>query len=111
LGVTILAVVKTVFGGHWNAEGRTKAIALYIGAAAKRARIKFHVTHFPGSAMLADAAAGENIERLGESPLGFPPICAPAQFNAYRFKTQNRAFRQLSVTVRARPVTGSVKVG
>jgi hypothetical protein len=82
LGVTILAVVKTVFGGSWNAEGRTKAIALYIGAAAKRARIKFHVTHFPGSAMLADAAAGENIERLRESPLGFPPICAPAQFNA-----------------------------
>jgi hypothetical protein len=64
LGVTILAVVKTVFGGSWNAEGRTKAIALYIGAAAKRARIKFHVTHFPGSAMLAEATASENIERL-----------------------------------------------
>jgi hypothetical protein len=67
LGVTILAVVKTVFGGSWNAEGRTKAIALYIGAAAKRTRIKFHVTHFPGSAMLADTSAGENIERLREN--------------------------------------------
>jgi hypothetical protein len=45
LGVTILAVVKAVFGGCWNAERRAKAIALYIGAAAKWARIKLHVTH------------------------------------------------------------------
>jgi hypothetical protein len=45
LGVTILAVVKTVLGTSCNAERRTKAIALYIGAAAKWARIKFHITH------------------------------------------------------------------
>jgi hypothetical protein len=52
LGVTILAIVKTVFGVGWNTERRTKAIALYIGAAAKRARIKFDVTHDPGSPCL-----------------------------------------------------------
>jgi hypothetical protein len=62
LGVTILAVVKTVVGTSWNSERRTKAIALYIGAAAKWARIKFHVTHVPGSAMFAGEAAGESIE-------------------------------------------------
>jgi hypothetical protein len=45
LGVTILAIVKAVFGVGWNTERRTKAIALYIGAAAKWARIKFDVTH------------------------------------------------------------------
>ena len=31
LGVTILAIVKAVFGVGWNTERRTKAIALYIG--------------------------------------------------------------------------------
>jgi hypothetical protein len=51
LGVTILAVVKTILGTSWNAERRTKAIALYISAAAKWARIKFYVTHISGSAM------------------------------------------------------------
>jgi hypothetical protein len=45
LGVTILAVVKAVFGVGWNTECRTKAVALYISAAAKRARIKFDFTH------------------------------------------------------------------
>jgi hypothetical protein len=71
LGVTILAVVKTVLGTSWNAERRTKAIALYIGAAAKWARIKFHVTHVSGSAMFAGEAAIENIEnrRWSASPL------------------------------------------
>jgi hypothetical protein len=92
LGVTVLAVVKAVFGGSRNAEGRTKAIALYIVAAAKRARIKVHLTHFPGSAMLADVGVGENIGMSRQSPLGFPAICAPAQSNARRFKTQNCAF-------------------
>jgi len=52
LGVTILAIVKAVFGVGWNTERRTKAIALYIGAAAKWARIKFDVTHDPGSPCL-----------------------------------------------------------
>jgi hypothetical protein len=41
LGVTILAVVKTVFGAGGNTERHAKAIGLYIGAAAKRAWIKF----------------------------------------------------------------------
>jgi hypothetical protein len=54
LGVTILAIVKTVFGIGCNAERRTKAIALYIGAAAKWARIEFDITHVPSSAMLVD---------------------------------------------------------
>jgi hypothetical protein len=62
LGVTILAVVKTVLGTSWNAERRTKAIALYIGAAAKWARIKFHVTHVSGSAMFVGEAAIESID-------------------------------------------------
>jgi hypothetical protein len=63
LGVTILAVVKTVLGTSWNAERRTKAIALYIGAAAKWARIEFHVIHVSGSAMFAgEAAAIESID-------------------------------------------------
>jgi hypothetical protein len=44
LRVTILAVVKAVLGTNWNAERRAKAIALYIRAAAKWARIKFYVT-------------------------------------------------------------------
>lgn len=47
LGVTILAIVKTVFGVSWNTERGAKAIALYICAAAKWARIKFDVTHVP----------------------------------------------------------------
>jgi hypothetical protein len=64
LGVAILAIVKTVFGGSGNTERRTKTIALYIGAAAKWARIKFHVTHVQGSEILANAAASENIERV-----------------------------------------------
>jgi hypothetical protein len=64
LGVTILAVVKTVFGAGRNTERRTKTIALYIGAAAKWARIKFHVIHVPGSAILADAASSENINKF-----------------------------------------------
>jgi hypothetical protein len=64
LGVTILAVVKTVFGGSWNTERRTKTIALYIGAAAKWTRIKFHITHVLDSVILANATAGENIERF-----------------------------------------------
>jgi hypothetical protein len=63
LGVTILAIVKAVFGVGWNTERRTKAIALYIGAAAKRARIKFEVTHDSGSPTLADAAASQNMKR------------------------------------------------
>jgi hypothetical protein len=47
LGVTILAVVKTVFRTGWNTERRTKALGLYIGAAAKRAWIKFRVNARP----------------------------------------------------------------
>jgi hypothetical protein len=62
LGVTILAVVKAVLGASWNAERRTKAIALYIGAAAKWARIKFHVTHVSGSAMFVGEAVIESID-------------------------------------------------
>jgi hypothetical protein len=62
LGVTILAVVKTVLGTSWNAERRTKAIALDIGAPAKWARIKFHVTHVSGSAMFVGETAIESID-------------------------------------------------
>jgi hypothetical protein len=63
LGVTILAIVKAVLGAGWKTERRTKAIALYIGAAAKWAWIKIHVIHVQVSAiMLVDAAASENIE-------------------------------------------------
>jgi hypothetical protein len=67
LGITILAVVKTVLGTSWNAERRTKAIALYIGAAAKWARIKFDVTHVSGSAMFAGEAAIESINNRRRS--------------------------------------------
>jgi hypothetical protein len=64
LGVTILAVVKAVLGTSLNAERRTKAFALYIGAAAKWARIKFHVTHVPGSALFLGEAAILSIEEF-----------------------------------------------
>jgi hypothetical protein len=65
LGVTILTIVKTVLGAGWKTERSTKAIALYIGAAAKWAWIKIHVIHVPASAiMLADAAASENIDNF-----------------------------------------------
>jgi hypothetical protein len=67
LGVTILTVVKTVLGTSWNAERRTEAIALYIGAAAKWARIKFHVTHVSGSAMFAGEAVIESIDNRRRS--------------------------------------------
>jgi hypothetical protein len=74
LGVTILAVVKTVLGTSWNTERRTKAIALYIGAAAKWARIKIHVTHVPGSAMLRAKRPLKISKSLRQSPVGFTPI-------------------------------------
>jgi hypothetical protein len=61
LGVTILAVVKTILGTNWNAERRTEALAPYIGAAAKGARVKFHITHVSGSPMFADEAAIEGM--------------------------------------------------
>jgi hypothetical protein len=54
LCVTILAIVKTVFGVCWHTERGAKAIALYICAAAKWARIEFDITHVPGSEMLVD---------------------------------------------------------
>ena len=62
LGVTIFAVVKTVFGASWNAERCTKAIALDIGAAAKWARMKFDVTHVSRSAMFAGEADIQSID-------------------------------------------------
>jgi hypothetical protein len=62
LCVAILAVVKTIFGASWNSERRTKAIALYVAAAAKWAWIKLYVTHDPGSVMFAGEAACENTE-------------------------------------------------
>jgi hypothetical protein len=52
LGIAILAVVKTVLETSWDTERRTKAIALYIGAAAKWARIEFHFTHVSASAAI-----------------------------------------------------------
>jgi hypothetical protein len=45
LGIAILAVVKAVLGTSRNAERDTKAIALYVGAATKWARIELHFTH------------------------------------------------------------------
>jgi hypothetical protein len=45
LCVTILAVVKTVLGFCRHTKRSAKAVTLYIGAAAKWARIKFGVTH------------------------------------------------------------------
>src|ERR1700722_19124356 len=99
LGIAILAVIKTVFGGRWNGEGRTKTVALDIGAAAKWARIKFHITHVPGSAMFSKAAAGENVECFLQSPVGVAPIFILAEFNARRLKTQNWAFHQFRCKV------------
>jgi hypothetical protein len=56
LGVTVLAIVKAVLGTGWKTERGTKAIALYIGTAAKWAWTKIHIIHVPASAiMLADA--------------------------------------------------------
>jgi hypothetical protein len=63
LCVTILAIVKTVFGVCWHTERGAKAIALYIGAAAKWARIKFDVTHALDSAILTNAPASKIIKR------------------------------------------------
>jgi hypothetical protein len=57
LSVTILAVVETVLGFGWHTERSAKAIALYIGAAAKWTRIKFGVTHVSNSAVV-DTRAG-----------------------------------------------------
>jgi hypothetical protein len=92
LGVTILAVVKTVLGASWNTERRTKAIALYVGTAAKWAGIKFHVTHVPGSAMFGVEAAAESIDGFRQPPVDFAPIYALTQFNAARYKTQKPCF-------------------
>jgi hypothetical protein len=75
-----------------DTERRTKAIALYIGAAAKWARIKFHVTHVPGSAMFGVEAAAESIDGFRQPPVDFAPIYALTQFNAARYKTQKPCF-------------------
>jgi hypothetical protein len=45
LGVTVLAVVKTVIGRGWHTERGAVAITLYVSAAAKWTRIKFDVAH------------------------------------------------------------------
>ena len=94
LGVTILAVVKTVLGTSWNAERRTKAIAPYIGATAKWARIKFHVTHV---SKLRDVCGRSGHRKYRQSsPVGFAPICALLKFNARPFKTQTFCCAKLS---------------
>ena len=63
MGVTILAIGKTVFGVCWHTERGAKAVAMYIAAAAKWARIKFDVTHVLYSAMLTNATASKIIKR------------------------------------------------
>jgi hypothetical protein len=81
LCVTVFAVIKTIFGAGWNSERHTKAIALYIGAAAKWAWIQFHVSHVPGSVMFGGSGRG-NIEGFtviaGRSPVN---SCAFLLFN------------------------------
>ena len=87
LGVTILAIVETILGAGWNTKRRAEAIALYIGAAAKWARIKFDVTHVPGSAMRAGAAAGQISKAVCQRRLHLRTICPPKS-NARRAETQ-----------------------
>jgi hypothetical protein len=90
LGVTILAVVKTVLGTSWNTKRSTKAVALYIGAAAKWARIKFHVTHDSGSAMFAGEAAIESIDdRRRSASRRFVFSLAPASSKPKYFALPN----------------------
>jgi hypothetical protein len=74
------SVPKAVFGVGRNTERRTKAIALYIGAAAKWARIKFDVTHDPRLAMLADAAASQKMKRRMTIAVLFSADVCTAQF-------------------------------
>jgi hypothetical protein len=88
LGVTILAIVKTVFGVGWHTERGAKAIALYIGAAAKWARIKFDVTHVLDSAMLTNAMASKIIERCVTVTGWISGNAGATKFSACCFKTQ-----------------------
>ena len=88
LGVTILAIVKTVVGVGRHTERGAKAIALYIGAAAKWARIKFDVTHVLDSAVITNARASKIRERCVTITGCFSGNACATKFSACCFKTQ-----------------------